>query len=175
MRILVTAATKHGATGQIAQAIANTLRDQGLDPTVLEPERVGTVDGNDAVVLGSAVYAGHWLKPARELVGRCGPALAVRPVWLFSSGPVGDPPKPEEDPVDVAEILAATSAREHRVFAGKLVRKQLSFPERAIVSALRVPDGDFRDWPEITGWAAGIATALRSASDQATGHDARAG
>jgi menaquinone-dependent protoporphyrinogen oxidase len=169
MRILVTAATKHGATGEIAQAIADILRDQGMDPTVLEPEQVGTVDGYDAVVLGSAVYAGHWLKSARDLVGRCGHALAARPVWLFSSGPVGDPPKPEEDPVDVAELLAATSARDHRVFAGKLVRKQLSFPERAIVSALRVPDGDFRDWPEITGWVAGIATAMRSSPDPAGG------
>ena len=169
MRVLVTSATKHGATGEIAQAIADTLRDQGLDPTVLEPEQVDTVDGYDAVVLGSAVYAGHWLRPARDLVGRCGPALAARPVWLFSSGPVGDPPRPEEDPVDVAEILAATSAREHRLFAGKLVRKQLAFPERAIVSALRVPDGDFRDWPEITGWAIGIATALRSSPDPAGG------
>ena len=65
MRVLVTSATKHGATGEIAQAIADTLRDQGLDPTVLEPEQVDTVDGYDAVVLGSAVYAGHWLKPAR--------------------------------------------------------------------------------------------------------------
>ena len=45
MRVLVTSATKHGATGEIAQAIADTLRDQGLDPTVLEPEQVDTVDG----------------------------------------------------------------------------------------------------------------------------------
>jgi menaquinone-dependent protoporphyrinogen oxidase len=82
------------------------------------------------VVLGSAVYAGHWLKPAKELVDRSGAALATKPVWLFSSGPVGEPPKPEEDPVDVAEILEATRAREHRVFAGKIVKKQLSFPER---------------------------------------------
>jgi menaquinone-dependent protoporphyrinogen oxidase len=81
-------------------------------------------------------------------------------VWLFPSGPVGDPSKPEEDPVDVADLLAATDAREHRVFAGKLVRKQLSFPERAIVSALRVPEGDFRVWTEIRQWAAGIADAL---------------
>ena len=160
MRILVAAATKHGATGEIAQAIADTLRDQGLDATVLEPEWVDSVDGYDAVVLGSAVYGGHWLKPARDLVGRCGPILVARPVWLFSSGPIGDPPKPEEDPVDVAELLAATGAREHRVFAGKLVRKQLSFPERAIVSALRVPEGDFRDWTEIRRWAAGIADAM---------------
>ena len=53
--------------------------------------------------------------------------------------------------MDVAEVLAATQAREHQVFAGKLVRKQLAFPERAIVSALRVPEGDFRDWARITG------------------------
>ena len=104
------------------------------------------------------------VKAAWELVARCVDALAARPVWLFSSGPVGDPPKPEEDPVDVAEVLAATRAREHRVFAGKLVRKQLAFPERAIVSALRVPEGDFRDWAGITEWAGAIATALGARS-----------
>ena len=176
MRVLVTAATKHGATREIAQVIGDALRDHGLDPTIIEPEQVGTVDDYDAVVLGSAVYAGHWLKPAKQLVDRCGSALSARPVWLFSSGPIGDPPKPDEDPADVAEILAATGARGHRLFAGKLIREQLSFPERAIVSALRVPEGDFRDWPEITGWAAGIATALQSQaqpSDDRAGHTSR--
>ena len=161
MRVLVTAATRHGATAEIAAAIGEVLAGRGLDATVAAPEQVKGVDGYDAVVLGSAVYAGHWLKPARELVGRFGTVLADRPVWLFSSGPVGDPPKPEEDPVDVTEILTATGARDHRVFAGRLVRRQLSFPERAIVSALRVPEGDFRDWPEIRQWADEIAEALR--------------
>jgi menaquinone-dependent protoporphyrinogen oxidase len=98
------------------------------------------------------------------LVERQARGLAGRPVWLFSSGPVGDPPKPDEDPVDVAELLAATNARDHRVFAGKLVRKQLSFPERAIVAALHVPEGDFRDWTEIRQWAAGIADAMGAGS-----------
>jgi menaquinone-dependent protoporphyrinogen oxidase len=160
MRVLVTAATKYGATTEIAQTIAEVLGDHGLEPTVLPPEQVQEVDSYDAVVVGSAVYAGHWLKPARELVERHAAALARRPVWLLSSGPVGDPPKPDEDPVDVADLLALTHAREHRIFAGRLVRKQLSFPERAIVSALRVPEGDFRDWTEIRRWAAGIADAM---------------
>jgi menaquinone-dependent protoporphyrinogen oxidase len=160
MRVLVTAATKYGATTEIAAAIAEVLGDHGLEATVFPPDQVEEVDGYDAVVVGSAVYAGHWLKPARELVDRLGSELAKRPVWLFSSGPVGDPPKPEEDPVDVADLLATTRAREHRIFAGKLVRKQLTFPERAIVSALRVPEGDFRDWTEIHRWAAGIADTL---------------
>jgi menaquinone-dependent protoporphyrinogen oxidase len=161
MRVLVTAATKYGATGEIARAIGEVLAEHGLDPTVVPPEQVDRLDGYDAVVLGSAVYAGHWLKPARELVDSFGGELAERPVWLFSSGPVGDPPKPEEGPLDVADVLAATGAREHRVFAGKLVRKHLSLPERAIVSALRVPQGDFRDWAEIRRWAAEVAGALR--------------
>jgi menaquinone-dependent protoporphyrinogen oxidase len=160
MRVLVTAATKYGATTEIAAAIAEVLDEHGLEATVLPPEQVNGVDGYDAVVVGSAVYAGHWLKPARELVEQHAGALASRPVWLFSSGPVGDPPKPKEDPVDVADLLTATAAREHRLFAGRLVRKQLSFPERAIVAALRVPDGDFRDWTEIRRWAAGIADAV---------------
>jgi menaquinone-dependent protoporphyrinogen oxidase len=160
MRVLVTAATKYGATAEIAAAIAEVLDEHGLEATMLPPEQVERVDGYDAAVVGSAVYAGHWLKPARELVERHSAALADRPVWLFSSGPVGDPPKPEEDPVDVADLLATIGAREHRIFAGKLVRKQLSFPERAIVSALRVPEGDFRDWTEIRQWAASIADAV---------------
>jgi Flavodoxin domain len=104
MRVLVTAASKYGATAEIAAV----LDKHGLEATVLPPEQVKGVDGYDAVVAGSAVYAGHWLKPTRELVERHAGALAGRPVWLFSSGPVGDPPKPEEDPVDVADLLAAT-------------------------------------------------------------------
>jgi menaquinone-dependent protoporphyrinogen oxidase len=161
MRVLVTAATKYGATGEIARAMGEVFTERGWDATVVPPDEVESIDSFDAVVLGSAVYAGHWLKPARELVSRSRDALAARPAWLFSSGPIGDPPKPEEDPVDVAEIMQATKAREHRVFAGKLVKKQLSFPDRAIVAALRVPEGDFRDWEEVKGWAARIADAQR--------------
>jgi menaquinone-dependent protoporphyrinogen oxidase len=94
MRVLVTAATKYGATAEIAAAIAEVLDEHGLEATMLSPEEVKGVDGYDAVVIGSAVYAGHWLKPARELVERhATTTLAGRPVWLFSSGPVGDPPK----------------------------------------------------------------------------------
>jgi menaquinone-dependent protoporphyrinogen oxidase len=160
MRVLVSAATKYGATGEIARAIADVLTGRGLEVTLVPPEEVGRIDDYDAAVLGSAVYAGHWLKPAKELVGRSSGALAGRPVWLFSSGPIGDPPKPEEDPVEVEDVMEATKARGHRVFAGKLVKKQLSFGEKAIVLALRAPEGDFRDWDAIRAWAEEIAGEL---------------
>jgi menaquinone-dependent protoporphyrinogen oxidase len=70
MKVLVVAATKYGSTGEIGRAIGDVLEDRGLDTTVLSPEEVGDIDGYEAVVLGSAVCAGHWLKPARELVDR---------------------------------------------------------------------------------------------------------
>lgn len=162
MRAVVIAASRHGSTTQIAEAIVGVLNDRGVDAAVRAPEEVTRLGDVDAVVLGSAVYAGHWLKPAMDLVDRLAPELSDRAVWLYSSGPIGDPPKPEEDPVDVAEVMDATKAREHRVFAGRLVRRQLSFAEKAIAVALRAPEGDFRDWDAIRSWASQIADALEA-------------
>jgi menaquinone-dependent protoporphyrinogen oxidase len=173
MKVLVSAASKYGATSEIAEEIGRVLRqaldDRGLDGDivvdVLPAEEVSSVEDYGAVVLGSAVYAGHWLEPARELVERHAEALSERPTWLFSSGPIGEPPKPEEDPVDVAPILEATNARDHRVFAGKLDKSSLRFVEKAIMVAVRAPEGDFRDWGEIRAWTEGIAETLAGDSD----------
>ncbi|HEX2031318.1 MAG TPA: flavodoxin domain-containing protein [Actinomycetota bacterium] len=161
MRVLVAAASKYGSTTEIAEAIGRALDERGIEATVASPETVTSLEEYDAVVLGSAVYAGRWQREAKEFVERAGRALLERPVWLFSSGPIGDPPKPEEDPVDAADLIEATKARDHRVFPGKLVKKHLSFPEKAIVMALRAPEGDFRDWNAVRGWASEIAAALR--------------
>jgi menaquinone-dependent protoporphyrinogen oxidase len=170
MKVLVSAASKHGATSEVAEEIGSALREalsaHGGDGEeewmveVLPPGQVGSVESYDAVVLGSAVYAGHWLEGAKELARTHAAELAGRPTWLFSVGPVGEPPRPEEDPVDVAPFLEATGARDHRIFAGKLDKAALGFAEKAIVLALRAPEGDFRDWDAIRGWASGIAADL---------------
>lgn len=162
MRVLVTAASKHEATREIAEMITARLRGHRLDAMHLEPGEVDDLAGVDAVVLGSAVYAGRWMEPARSLVDRLGPQLAERRVWLFSSGPIGDPPKPVGDPIEIAELLTTTGAEGHRVFAGRLDRDRLGLGERAVVRALRAPEGDFRDVDDITGWADAIAGVLRA-------------
>jgi len=161
-RVLVAAASKHGATAEIAGHIGDTLRRRGHDVTVADAGQVGTIDGYDAVVLGSAVYAGHWLDDAKVLADRIAGHRPRPPLWLFSSGPVGDPPKPDEDP-DVAAITAATAPRNHRVFAGRIDKSKLGFAERAIMIAVRAPEGDFRDWDAIAAWADGIADTLSAA------------
>ncbi|MGH8871455.1 MAG: flavodoxin domain-containing protein [Acidimicrobiia bacterium] len=162
MRVLVTTASKHGSTADIGRAIADVLSDEGLEARILAPEAVSSLDGFDAVVMGSAVYAGHWMKSIRELSDRLSAELSERPVWLFSSGPIGDPPKPEEDPVDVAPVMEKTGARDHFVFAGRIDRNLLNFGERAIVSALKAPEGDFRDWDHIRDTALSIVRELKT-------------
>lgn len=162
MDVLVSTASKHGGTTGIGEVIADELTARGLSASLVAAESVTDLGDYDAFVLGSAVYAGRWQKSARALVDQLAPELRARPVWLFSSGPVGSPPQPVADPVDVAEITAAVAARDHRVFAGRLLQSSLSFGERAIVAALRAEYGDFRDWDEIRAWAAAIASDLTS-------------
>jgi menaquinone-dependent protoporphyrinogen oxidase len=44
-----------------------------------------------------------------------------------------------------------------------LDKSLLSFGERAMVTAMRAPLGDFRDWDEIAAWAGDIAAAVTGA------------
>ncbi len=164
-RVLVSAASQHGATAEIAQAIGQALSEQGLAVAVIPPADVRSLDGYDAVIIGSAVYMGHWLDPAKELVNRFRDTFAGRPVWLFSSGPVGKPSSKlaqsmDQDPVDLSGMFEATGALDHRRFAGKLDRKHLSHPQRASLLVFRGLNGDFRDWAGIRQWAEGIARQL---------------
>jgi menaquinone-dependent protoporphyrinogen oxidase len=168
MKVLVTAASMHGATTEIAQAIGRALSEQGLTVTVLPPQDVASVEEYDAVVIGSAVYVGHWLDAAKDLVNRCHDGLVTRPVWLFSSGPVGDPASKlaramDTDPADVVSIRVTTGARDHQMFAGKLDRKLLTRPQRVSLLVFRGLEGDFRDWAAVRRWAVGIAQQLTSA------------
>ena len=151
MKVLVSAASRHGATADIARTIGDTLTEEGLEAVVLPPDAVTTLDGYAGVVLGSGIYVGHWMDAAKNLVERHSAALASLPVWLFSSGPIGEPPKPDEDPADIAEIIEATHAREHRVFAGKVDKSVLGLGEKVLLKAVRAPEGDFRPWARRPG------------------------
>jgi menaquinone-dependent protoporphyrinogen oxidase len=115
----------------------------------------------DAVVLGSAVYVGHWLSNARAFAREHADELADRPTRLFSSGPVGHPLRPtDDDAVQIDDIVEATRAKEHRVFPGKLNRSELNCCEWALVFALRVKEGDYRNEGEVSAWAGEIAASL---------------
>ncbi|HTX70295.1 MAG TPA: flavodoxin domain-containing protein [Thermoleophilia bacterium] len=173
MRILVGYASRHGATQGIAERIAATLADAGLDADARALRDEGEPEGYDAFVLGSAVYMFRWLKDFTRFVHRHEKLLAARPVWLFSSGPLGTDRVDKEgrDVLEVsqakvtAQVLARTQAREHVMFFGAWTRgRPIGLAERFVahVPAARdaMPEGDFRDWEAVEAWAAGIAQEL---------------
>jgi menaquinone-dependent protoporphyrinogen oxidase len=173
--VLVAYASKHGATEGIAQRIGEQLERAGLRVDVRPVRGVTTVSDYDAFVIGSAAYMFHWQKDALTFVRRNRELLAGRPVWLFSSGPLGTEPTDAQGrdvretaiPREIPELEAALAPREHHVFFGALDRSSLG-PLESLVFAMpaarkAIPEGDFRDWQEIEAWAQGIAAALAPA------------
>jgi menaquinone-dependent protoporphyrinogen oxidase len=168
MKLLVAVSSKHGSTAEIAGVIGETIRETGIDVDVVDAADVGDVVPYDAVIVGSAIHMGRWMGPARDLVARSADVLRARPVWLFSSGPLG---RGIVDPADAAEgnrLLDAVGAREHVVLPGKADRAEHGFLERAVLSMVGSPYGDHRDWPAIHAWAASIARELTTARVGAT-------
>lgn len=164
--VLVTYASKSGSTAEIANKIAEVLRSKGKNVSVLPAENVTDLSACDAVVLGSAVYVGHWMKEAVEFLEKHEAALSTRPVWIFSSGPTG-----QGDPVErmhgwrfpeAQQALAdRIKPRDIVLFHGQIEMHNLNFGEKLMIRALGAPTGDFRDWAAITAWAEGIGQALR--------------
>ena len=162
MQIRIAVASKHGATAEIAATIGEEISAAGHEVAVhdMATASILALDDADCILLGSAIYSGHWLLPAQVFTEDLSLRLDGRPVWMFSSGPVGSPARPDPGTVDVEDQLTLTHAREHKVFAGRLERTLLHRGERAVAMALRSPEGDFRDWDDIRGWAREIAKAL---------------
>jgi len=169
MPVLVVYASKHGATREIAERVAQTIVAAGQQAQARPVTAAGDLAGYDAFVIGSAVYTGHWQKEAAEFVRRNRAVLAGHPVWLFSSGPLGTEPAGAEgrdltvaaEPRELAEFTEAIHPRGHRVFFGVLDPGRLRLGERAIrklpAGRALLPEGDFRDWAQIEAWARGIA------------------
>jgi menaquinone-dependent protoporphyrinogen oxidase len=161
MKVLVTVASKHGSTREIANTIAEELRAAAIETDVYSVNAVPDLAEYDAVVFGSAIYMGSWLVEARQFAERHQVTLARLPIWLFSSGPLGaDDPQPPADLQHLAAPLGPVAVRDHRVFVGRLAPTELGFGERLAVKVVQAPAGDFRDWAAIRGWAQEIAAAL---------------
>jgi menaquinone-dependent protoporphyrinogen oxidase len=163
MHVLIAYATRLGSTRGIAERIAERLDGAGLAATAVPVGSVTDLRAYDAFVVGSAVYAGHWMTAAGRFIEDNRPVLATHPVWLFSSGPVGDVAagRPPIAPLGIEALAATVSARGHRIFGGALDRRTLDDADfgtvERIIARRFVPEGDFRAWPEIDAWADAIA------------------
>ena len=166
MQVLVTYATKYGATAKIAEKIGEVLRQAGLSTDVLPVAQVSDLTPYTAVILGSAVYIGQWRKEAVKFLEANEHMLAQRDVWLFSSGPTG-----EGDPVELLKgwrfpegqqaITDRLQPHDITVFHGVLDIDKLNFMEKWVIKNVKAPVGDFFDWEAITAWATTVVDILK--------------
>jgi menaquinone-dependent protoporphyrinogen oxidase len=160
-RVLVVYAGKHGSTAEIACAIAEELERHQLDVDCRRAADAKTVEGYDAVVLGSAVYMKRWQPEARRFLRKHAKELARLPFWIFSSGPFGEHPDLAwSEPPRVVASAEQLGVRDHVVFGGRLPIEPSGFMERALVRDTPAEFADLRDWSDIRAWATGIAAAL---------------
>ena len=153
--ILVTYATRFGSTEEVAEAVAQTLRDSGYTvdcPPIAEGQ---SLDEYDAVVLGSAVNYANWLPPAIDFVREHQEALAGVPVALFSvhiQNISDDEQSRQKRLAYLDEIRPYVQAVSEGFFAGRFNRHAaVELIPRWL--ALIVPTFDFRKWDMIRIWA----------------------
>jgi menaquinone-dependent protoporphyrinogen oxidase len=165
-KVLVTYATKYGATAEIAEKIGDVLKKAGLPTDVVPVEKVKDLSPYSAVVLGSAVYIGRWRKEAFKFMEKNEEALAERDVWIFSSGPTeeGDPVELVKGwtlPEKLEPVAERIQPHDITVFHGELDPEKMNFIERTMIKNIKVPTGDYRDWDMISDWATAVAETLQ--------------
>ena len=165
-RLLVAYATKAGATGEVAEAIADVLREKDVDVDVKQAKKVTDVTPYGAVVLGTGVRIGQVYGDAVAFLETHQQKLSQVPVAFFivcmtmredteenlctAEGYLDAVREkaPQVEPVDVG------------LFAGELDYGKIRPPLSWILKLMKQPEGDFRDWDAIREWAEGLRTAL---------------
>jgi menaquinone-dependent protoporphyrinogen oxidase len=176
MTILVAYASRHGSTGEVAEAVAAHLRESGLTAELRPVAEIETLEGYDGAVLGAALYAGRIHRDARRFLKRFHKALAAKPVAVFAMGPrtLG-----ESDVAGSRKQLGSALAKVPDVepfavaiFGGVLHPDEQPFPFN------HLPETDARDWEAIRVWAEEVAARFyernpRSADSTRSGSVAR--
>jgi len=166
MKLLVAYASRYGSTAEIAEVIGKQLHKRGHDVDVKAADRVGSMADYDGFVIGSAVYAGNWMRPAVEFLRANAELLAGSPTWFFSSGPTGQGDPNEimggwTFPEDLDDLLQKIKPEDVILFHGKIDPDNLSQTEQMLLKSVKATVGDYRDWLVVHGWAGKIDLDLK--------------
>ena len=153
--ILVAYATKRDSTHEVADAVAAWLREHGQEVDVRPAAEVGMLRPYGGVVLGGALYAGHWHRDARRFLATHRDELAKRPVAVYAMGPLSlRPADIEGSRQQLDRALAKEPWLEPvavAIFGGVIDPARLRFP------FTRMEATDARDWAAIRSWADELA------------------
>ncbi len=158
-KVLIAYATYYGSTSEVAQAVAERIRNLGAEVDVIPVKEVRDLSPYQAVVVGSAIRGGKIHPAAARFLERNEEALSKLPVAYFVCCMTARE-KDEDARLKVEGYLAETLNRTPKIkpistgfFAGKLEYSKLEWLARLMLKTLNAPEGDFRDWEAIRNWA----------------------
>jgi len=157
MKILVAYATKYGSTAEVAEAIAKSLEKNKAEVHLLPLNKVRSLSGIDAVLMGAPFYMFRWHTDAILFLSRFNGKLQKVPTAVFALGPFHDV---ESEWQEIRGQLDRELARfpwfqpiEVKLFGGKFDPVSLTFPFNMIPALKELPASDIRDWAAIGEWA----------------------
>src|SRR3954464_4596052 len=95
--ILITYATRYGSTQEVAEAIADRLRERGLEAELKPTFEVSTLEPYRMIVLGGPIYMDRWHPAARRFLKQHYTALQEKPTAIFALGPIHQTPEEWQD------------------------------------------------------------------------------
>lgn len=169
-KILIAYASQFGTTAEVAEAIGDTLSQEGRIVETQWVKNVKDISQYDAVVIGSAIQYDKWMPEARDFVISNQNILEKMPVaYFFTCLTLSQRnEKTERQAMGYAAKLYSLAPRVKPVdigrFAGAVNYSKMSFFFRlvlgGILTVMDVKEGDYRDWVAIRAWARNIELKL---------------
>lgn len=161
--VLVTYATRYGSTQEVAENMADTLRQAGFEVDIQPMQSVKELDGYAAIVLGAAIYNAHWHPEAHTFLSRHHAALRQRRVAIFALGPLSPSNAARRNSRRQLDSELASypwlKPVAVEIFGGMYdpSKPGLGFFERLL------PARDYRDWKAIRAWVNTLGTQIQHA------------
>lgn len=155
-RVLIAYATKTGSTAEIATRIGKIIAEKGFSVDVKPVKEAKDISSYSTVLVGSGIRIGQMMGDALNFIKDNKTALKKKHFSVFFACMTLQeytPEKLEEVSVYLNPVRELVQPEYEGMFAGVIDPAKMTLVERMMMKVMKVPQGDFRNWPAIENWA----------------------
>jgi menaquinone-dependent protoporphyrinogen oxidase len=156
-KVLVGYATRYGSTKEVAEIIARSVSEAGIEVDVCQVRDIKSLTDYKAVILGAPLFMFHWHNDILRFLSTHQRILLDLQVAIFALGPTHDPYDEQEWRDSWSQLnkelekYSWLKPVEIEMFGGKYDPAKLKFPLKMMAG--NTPGTDIRDFDTIRDWA----------------------